>query len=318
MPAAVDAAANTPSNPPPSNVMPSSSVQSSPSRPSPVTRKANGLPLPAYPTPPAPWQTTASPHGGGPASSVNGVSPVGAGGANGIAGGKTGQVIERLTSENDRLKRELRSEQAAKDEAQLELRAMKSRIAYLEEQNTTISYQYDINEAALARKERRIDDLKATIEEEARRRRRAEDQSSEMGKRLGETVAGAAREVAEAREARKMAEVAAETLDAEYRALDGRMRALRRDWLALEAKMAGERDGLRRQLCRLEVVLDQQRQRQEKSDETVAELSSLVASYRATEENVKKLETDMAKTVVEMRWVMRLHKAREEAGESQQ
>jgi len=302
--------------------MPSSSVQSSPSRPSPVTRKANGLPLPAYPTPPAPWQTTASPHSGGPASSVNGVSPVGGGGgggaANGIAGGKTGQVIERLTSENDRLKRELRSERAAKDEALLELRAMKSRIAYLEEQNSTISYQYDINESALARKERRIDDLKATIEEESRRRKRAEDQSTEMGKRLGETVANASKEVSEAKEARKMAEVTAETLEAEYRALDGRMRALRRDWQALEAKMAEERDTSRRQLCRLEVVLDQQRQRQEKSDETVAELSGLVASYRATEENVKKLETDMAKTVVEMRWVMRLHKAREEAGESQQ
>jgi len=253
---------------------------------------------------------------------VNGVSPVGGGGgggaANGIAGGKTGQVIERLTSENDRLKRELRSERAAKDEALLELRAMKSRIAYLEEQNSTISYQYDINESALARKERRIDDLKATIEEESRRRKRAEDQSTEMGKRLGETVANASKEVSEAKEARKMAEVTAETLEAEYRALDGRMRALRRDWQALEAKMAEERDTSRRQLCRLEVVLDQQRQRQEKSDETVAELSGLVASYRATEENVKKLETDMAKTVVEMRWVMRLHKAREEAGESQQ
>ena len=245
------------------------------------------------------------------------MSPLG-GGTTGVAGGKTGQVIERLTGENDRLKRELRSERAAKDEALLELRAMKTRIAYLEEQNTTISYQYDINESALARKERRIDDLKATIEEEARRRKRAEDQSTEMGKRLGETVASTSKEVAEAKEARKMAEVTAETLEAEYRGLDGRMRALRRDWAALEKKMDEERDTHRRQLCQLEVVLDQQRQRQEKSDKTVGELSALIASYRATEDNVKKLEADMAETVIEMRWVMRLHKAREAAGESQQ
>lgn len=192
---------------------------------------------------------------------------------------------------------------------------MKGRITYLEEQNSTISYQYDINESALARKERRIDDLKATIEEEARRRKRAEEQSSEMGKRLGETVASASREVSEAKEARKMAEVGFETLERDYRGLEGRMLALRKEWGALQKRIGEEREKHRRELCQLEVVLGQQRQQQEKSDKTVTEMTSIIEGYRATEENVKKLETDMANTVMEMRWVMRLHKAREEAGE---
>jgi chromosome segregation ATPase len=241
---------------------------------------------------------------------VNGASP----GAS--AGGKTGQVIEKLTAENDRLRRELRSERANKDEALLELQAMKSRIAYLEEKNSTISYQYDINESALARKERRIDDLRATIEEEARRRKRAEEQSEVMGKRLGETVATASKEVSEAKEARKMAELTCETLEREYSGLQARMQTLRRDWTELEKRIDEERDTHRRQLCQLEVILDQQRQQQEKSDKTVAEMTELITSYRETEENVKKLEIDMAQTVMEMRWVMRLHKTREEAGES--
>lgn len=310
MPAAAEAANRTPPalTTATNNAMPASSLQSSPSRPSPVSRKASGLPLPAYPTPPPPW--TVQTNGQSPVNGVNGSSPVAS------AGGKTGQVIEKLTAENDRLRRELRAERAGKEEAMLELQAMKSRIAYLEEKNSTISYQYDINESALARKERRIDDLKATIEEESRRRKRAEDQSSEMGKRLGETVASASKEVSEAKEARKMAELTCETLEREYSGLQSRMQALRRGWTELEKRIDEERDTHRRQLCQLEVVLDQQRQQQEKSDKTVAEMTALVASYRATEENVKKLETDMAQTVMEMRWVMRLHKAREGAGET--
>ena len=209
------------------------------------------------------------------------------------------------------MRRELRAERAAKEDAMQEAQAMKARITYLEEQNSTITYQYDTNEQALARKERRIDDLRMVVEEEVRRRKRAEEQSSEMGKKLGETVAEAAREVAEAKEARKMAELQCETLQREYAALGGRMAVLRREWEGWEKRINEEREKHRRQLCQLEVVLGQQRQHQEKSDKTVAEMTEMIQGYRATEENVKQLETEMATVVMEMRWVMRLHKERE-------
>jgi hypothetical protein len=276
---------------------------SSPPRPSPSSRTNSGLPLPKYPTPPPPWGPPQQPNGV-PPNGVNGTSPVG-------GGGKTSQVIEKLTAENDRLRRELRAERAAKEDAVQEAQAMKARITYLEDQNSTITYQYDTNEQALARKERRIDDLRMMIEEEARRRKRAEEQSNEMGKKLGETVAEAAREVAESKEARKMAELQCETLQREYNTLDGRMAAMRQEWEGWEKRINEEKEKHRRQLCQLEVVLDQQRQHQEKSDKTVAEMTEIIQGYRATEENMKQLETEMATVVMEMRWVMRLHKARE-------
>jgi hypothetical protein len=298
---AMPAAATNSNNVPALNIhnMPFT-ASSSPPRPSPVSRTNSGLPLPKYPTPPPPWAAEQQPNGTLP----NGTSPV-------VGGGKTSQVIEKLTTENDRLRRELRAERAAKEDAVQEAQAMKARITYLEEQNSTITYQYDTNEQALARKERRIDDLRLVVEEEARRRKRAEDQSSEMGKKLGETVAEASREVAEAKEARKMAELQCEMLQREYNTLDGRMASLKQEWEGWEKKIDEEREKHRRELCQLEVVLDQQRQHQEKSDKTVAEMAEIIQGYRATEENMKRLEMEMATVVMEMRWVMRLHKGRE-------
>ena len=276
---------------------------SSPPRPSPISRTNSGLPLPKYPTPPPPWTGQQQPNGV-PPNGVNVTSSVG-------GGGKTSQVIEKLTTENDRLRRELRAERAAKEDAMQEAQAMKTRITYLEEQNSTITYQYDTNEQALARKERRIDDLRLLVEEEARRRKRAEEQSSEMGKKLGETVAEAARDVAESKEARKMAELQCETLQREYNTLHKKMAALRLEWEGWEKRINEEREKHRRELCQLEVVLDQQRQTQEKSDKMVAEMSEIIQGYRTTDENMKQLETEMATVVMEMRWVMRLHIARE-------
>ena len=108
-----------------------------------------------------------------------------------------------------------------------------------------------------------------------------------------------------------MAELQCETLQREYNTLHKKMAALRLEWEGWEKRINEERKKHRRELCQLEVVLDQQRQTQEKSDKTVAEMSEIIQGYRTTDENMKQLETEMATVVMEMRWVMRLHKARE-------
>src|ERR1700753_4172522 len=147
-------------------------TNSSPS-PSPTMRKASPLPLPAYPTPNAPWQQT---------NGVNGAS------ADSAPAGKTSQVLAKLTGENDRLRREIKAEKASREEAVQQFQALKSRVSRLEDQNGTLSMQFDANESALARKERRLDDLRSTLEEEVARRKRAEEREAEMGRKLGETV----------------------------------------------------------------------------------------------------------------------------------
>lgn len=257
------------------------------------------MPLPAYPTPNAPWQYSNGLNGGSPEPSPT-------------AAGKTSQVLAKLTSENDRLRREIKAEKAAKEEALQQYQLLKGRVNRLEEQNGTIQMQFDHNESALARKERRLDDLRAMLDEETARRKRAEEREAEMGRKLGETVSQAAQEVSEAHAAQKASESAYDTLKREYTGLEKRIQLLRDEVETAVKQIDSEKAIHRKQLTQLEVLLDQERHIQEKSNRDVREMAMLLQSYRATEENVKRLETEMQDTVHEMRWAMRLQEARQQ------
>jgi chromosome segregation ATPase len=272
---------------------------------SPVMRKASPLPLPAYPTPSAPWQYSHNPANGSLSAPDSTSSPTS------TAAGKTSQVLAKLTAENDRLRREINAEKAAKEEAVQQFQVLKGRVNRLEEQNATLNHQFDTNESALTRKERRLDDLRATLEEESSRRKRAEDREAEMGRKLGETVSQAAREVAEAHTAQKMAESAYSTISKEYSGLQKRLDLLRSELHEAVSRIDKEKEIHRKQLQRLEILFDQQRHQQEKSEKQIEEMGALIRSYQQTEDSVKMLEKQMKETVEEMRWVMNLHISRE-------
>jgi chromosome segregation ATPase len=220
-------------------------------------------------------------------------------------------VLAKLTAECDRLRREIKAEKAAKEEAVQQFQALKGRVNWLEDKNSTLSMQLDANENALARKERRMDDLKTSLEEQVARRKRAEDREAEMGRKLGETVSQAAKDVSEAHLAQKNAENAYATLENEYNGLQRRIQFLRKEVEELTRKINENSAVHKQQLTQLEVLLDQQRHQQEKSDRQVQEMSTLLRSYRETEENTKRLEAEMQDAVHEMRWVMRLHQSRQ-------
>jgi chromosome segregation ATPase len=225
--------------------------------------------------------------------------------------GKTSQVLAKLTAECDKLRREIKAEKAAKEEAVQQFQALKGRVNWLEDKNSTLTMQLDANESALTRKERRMDDLKTSNEEEKGRRKRAEEREAEMGRKLGETVSQAAKDVSEAHMAQKHAENAYATLENEYNGLQRRILFLKKEVDTLTGKINDNSRIHKEQLTQLEVLLDQQRHQQEKSERQVQEMSALLREYRDTEENTKRLETEMQDAVHEMRWVMRLHQSRE-------
>jgi hypothetical protein len=178
-----------------------------------------------------------------------------------------------------------------------------------------LSLQLDTNGNALARKERRLDDLKAGLEEEVARRKRAEEREAEMGRKLGETVSQAAKEVSEAHTARKAAENAYATLENEYSGLTRRIAFLRKEVETLTGRINENSAVHKKQVLQLEVLVEQQRQAQEKSERQVGEMAGLLRGYWETEESTKRLEREMREAVHEMRWVMRLHESR--SGEAQ-
>lgn len=226
------------------------------------------------------------------------------------AAGKTSQVLAKLTADCDRLRREIKAEKAAKEEAVQQFQALKSRVNWLEEKKSMLSMQLDTNENALARKERRLDDMKATLEEEIARRKRAEEREAEMGRKLGETVSQAASDVSKANTARHAAENAYTTLENEYSGLTRRISFLRKEVDTLTSKINENSAVHKKQVLQLEVLIEQQRQAQEKSERQVMEMGELLRSYRDTEDNTKRLEGELQSVVHEMRWVMRLHESR--------
>lgn len=191
-----------------------------------------------------------------------------------------------------------------------QFQALKSRVNWLEEKKSMLSMQLDTNENALTRKERRMDDLKASQQEEVARRKRAEEREAEMGRKLGETVSQAASDVSDANMARKAAENAYATLETEYTGLTRRIAFLRKEVDTLTSKINENSAVHKKQVLQLEVLVEQQRQAQEKSERQVMEMGELLKSYRDTEENTKKLEGELQGVVHEMRWVMRLQEAR--------
>lgn len=269
----------------------------------PNMKRASTLPFPAYPTPPAPWQAagSASPATPPPAN------------PHPVATGKTSQVIEKLTADNDRLRRELKAERAAKDEALQQQRALRGLVDSLQDKHSTLEHQLGAHDGALARKERRIDDLKAALEQEAGRRRRAEEREAEMGRKLGETSAEAAKQVAEAKLAARASEAACATVSKEYLDLRARVEALQRGFDAFTKEAGEARREREARVAKLEVLLDQKRQAMEQAVGANREQAALLKRYKEETVETEERRREMIETTQRMKWLMQLHQARHDS-----
>lgn len=260
-------------------------------------KRASTLPFPTYPTPPAPWQA------------VSPVTPP----TNSHPTGKTSQVIEKLTADNDRLRREIKAERAAKDEALQQQRVLKAIVDGLEDKNSTLKHQFDTHDSSLARKERRIDDLKASLEQEVRRRKRAEERESEMGRKLGETTAEASKQVAEAKLAARASEAACATVSKEYIDLRARVESLQHDFDVFSKAADESRRERETRVVKLEVLLDQKRQAMEQAIKANREQSALLQHYKAEIGETETRKKEMIETTQRMKWLMQLHQARNDS-----
>jgi chromosome segregation ATPase len=280
------------------------SVDSIATTPTPNMKRASTLPFPAYPTPPAPWQPAGSASPASPSPSNSTQPPH-------QPTGKTSQVIEKLTADNDRLRRELKAERAAKDEALQQQRALRGLVDSLQDKRSTLEHQLGAHDGALARKERRIDDLKASLEHESGRRRRAEEREAEMGRKLGETTAEAAKQVAEAKLAARASEAACATVSKEYLDLRGRVDALQRGFDAFAREAESSRRERETRVAKLEVLLDQKRQAMEQAIGANREQAALLRRYKEEMGETVERKREMIETTQRMKWLMQLHQARQ-------
>lgn len=248
-------------------------------------------------------------------------SPAGWSSAVGYAStsGKSGRVIERLMTENDKLKRDLNAQIIKCQELEKSLQTYKPQIEALRQENDNLSHARGVDSSLISRRDRKIEELKADLASERQRRERAESMARQIEKEKDDVEEQSRRDMQSLTESTKHATVHAEILEtshkqltAEYRA---RAEAFRKDLSAVN----DSRDQDRQKLARLDVVADQMRQELERSRKLNGEIMDAWEKLR--EENdvriqgiedessqetdrSRKLSVEMDTVVKEMRWLM--------------
>lgn len=124
---------------------------------------------------------------------------------------KTSQYIDKITSENDRLRRELRAEKLAREDEATRISAAKSRAEDSRAELQSLQLLTETNARAIERKDRKLEEMKALLEAEVQRRKVAEQRAEEALKMLGDTRSETQRQLATAYEMKHLADTQLET-----------------------------------------------------------------------------------------------------------
>lgn len=242
--------------------------------------------------------------------------------------GKSGRVIERLMGENDHLRRDLNLKNLRYEEEAKRSEMARSKLENVQATNDNLVAIHEVDKAALARRERKIEELKADLEVERLRREMAEQETKETSKERDEVVARCRIELVEEKETAKKHRTQYEVLSSSWKTLrEGYRRQL--DRLKADIKVLTQRRlEDRTKLERLEVVMEQTRRESEKMSKAKHGMSKILEDYKAeTEEGIKGIRERAArneeasqstleevdKVVGEMKYVINLTRDLKEA-----
>jgi chromosome segregation ATPase len=178
--------------------------------------------------------------------------------------GKSGRVIEKLMAENDRLRRELKLETLRREEEQKRGEMARGKMESLQNLNDNLIHQTNVDKASLARRERKIEDLKADIETERKRRVEAESGLKQVQRESDATIQELKSNlVSESEKARKSSSQY-DVLASSWKQLDDGYRRKTDAFRKELQQLKEEKNEDRAKLARLEIIVEQQRQEVEK------------------------------------------------------
>jgi hypothetical protein len=167
-------------------------------------------------------------------------------------------------AENDRLRRELKVESHKREEEQKRGEFARGKMESLQTTNDHLVQGREVDRAALARRDRKLEELKADLDAERSRRIEAVSQLRIVQKESEQSIHDMRQIVKEETERAKRATSQYEVLSASWRQLDEGYRKkterLKKDLVLLEQ----ERKDDKGRLERLEVTIEQQRQELDK------------------------------------------------------
>jgi myosin heavy subunit len=239
---------------------------------------------------------------------------------------KTSQYIDKITSENDRLRRELKAEKLAREDE-----AKRVSAAHSKAEDSRADFQHlqvlaDTNARAIERKDRKLDELKAALDAEVVRRKVAEQKAEEALKLLGDTRSETQRELSQAFEMKHMADTNLETAREGFKRItegyEKKLKYINDELHELRRQRIEDADKIKRQAIisdqlqhemsrttRTEQNLTQMMQtykeeHRKEMDALVAEAEKLRFSLPEKEQEAQDLIESMKQTRDKMRWVM--------------
>jgi myosin heavy subunit len=239
---------------------------------------------------------------------------------------KTSQYIDKITSENDRLRRELKAEKLAREDE-----AKRVSAAHSKAEDSRADFQHlqvlaDTNARAIERKDRKLDELKAALDAEVVRRKVAEQKAEEALKLLGDTRSETQRELSQAFEMKHMADTNLETAREGFKRItesyEKKLKYISDELHELRRQRIEDADKIKRQAIisdqlqhemsrttRTEQNLTQAMQlykeeHQKEMDALVAEAEKLRFSLPEKEQQAQDLIESMKETRDKMKWVM--------------
>jgi len=239
---------------------------------------------------------------------------------------KTSQYIDKITQENDRLRRELRAEKLAREDESKRVSAAQTKAEDSRAEYEHLQVLASTNARAIERKDRKLEELKATLDVEIARRKSAEQRAEEALKMLGDTRSETQRQLSQAYEMKGMADTNLETArDGFKRMLEGYERKVRQindELNELRRKRLEDADKIKRQA----IISDQLQHESSRSARTEAKLTNLMEAYKKEhkkemdqlvqeaerlrralpekEREAQELVDSMKQTRDKMRWVM--------------
>ncbi|KAI9890367.1 MAG: hypothetical protein M1814_004153 [Vezdaea aestivalis] len=198
--------------------------------------------------------------------------------------GKSGRVIERLMAENDRLRRELKVEVHKREEEQKKQEMARGKMEALQTANDNLIQGREVDRLALARRDRKLEDVKTDLDHERARRLEAENQLRIVQRETEESMQQMRRTLSEETERAKRASSQYEVLSTSWKHLDEGYRRKTERLKTDLRKVEVERQTDQTRLERLDVTIEQQRHELDKMRTAKEGVSKEFRSYKEESE----------------------------------
>ena len=241
----------------------------------------------------------------------------------GAKNGKSGRVIERLMGENDRLHREKTLASAKYEEELKRSESARSAVESLRASNENLTSMHESNTNLLAKRERKIEELREELEGEKLRRERAELETKETRYERDTVVQRLTKEAMEERELSRRSSTQYEVLQQSWKSqgekYDRQIQKLKESMKALQDAMSEDKQ----KIAHIDVITEQLGQECEKTKKVKDNLIQGFDAYKEEQEkevgeireraqrndrSYEQLLRDVTAVMGEMKYVVNLKK----------